>query len=320
MFALGNNLSLRTAAEYSFIAGNTINFAGEAVRDLYLAGNSITLHRDARIGRDVFIAGNTVTVNANIAGDLSVGANTVVLKDVKISGNLNLDATRLEIFGQVEVAGTVTYNDDATIYNDNSGFAGIKQIQAGKVETYHVAQIDPATAWENRIYSTVNGAIMLFIVIVVICALYPRLHQKLGAETTAKRFGVNIMLGLGFLIAVPVLALFALITLVAAPLGIIAGVLYVIALYLAQGFAGIWLGHALVEKLCKAKGNIFVEALIGITLLSALSLVPYLGATTSSLGLMLGLGLIISCVKPAKKVVIEEDKPAPKRTTKKAKA
>lgn len=293
MLAAGNNLSLRTAAEYSFLVGNTISFAGETTRDLYIAGNSITLTHDAKIGRDVFAAANTLAINADIAGDLAVTADTLVLKDIKISGNLNLDVAHVEFIGQVEVAG-------AMVYNDNAEVTGLDRVKSGSTEVYHIEQVDPATLVVARVYGKVLSMAALFLVMAIICACYPHLHDKLDQEATVGRFGNNLALGLGVLIAVPIVALFAFFTLVAAPLGVIALAIYLIAIYLAQGFAGAWFGHVLIEKLFKMKGNIFVEALVGIVLLGLFSVIPYLGVATGFLGLLLGLGIILNCVKPAK--------------------
>lgn len=294
MLTVGNNLSLRTASEYSFLVGNTINFAGETVRDLYIVGNSVALAHDAKIGRDVFAAANTLTINTDIAGDLAVTADTILLKDVKIAGNLNLSVANVEFAGKVEVAGTLVYNDDANV-------TGLDRVKSGSVEVYHVEQIDQATRMMAQVYGQIMSIVALFLTMVIICAIFPRLHAKIADEATVGRFGTNLAIGLGILIAVPIVAIFAFFTLLAAPLGIIALALYLIAIYLAQGFAGAWLGYVIVEKLCKVKGNIFVEALIGIVILGLLSLVPYLGVITGFLGLLLGLGLIVSSIKPAQK-------------------
>lgn len=294
MLVAGNNLALRTSAEYGFLLGNTISFAGESTRDLYIAGNSVTITHDAKIGRDVFVAANTLNINTNIPGDLAVTADTLVLKDVKISGNLNLDVAHVQFVGQVEIIGTLTYNDSADV-------SGFEQVKYGSLDAYHITEIDPATAAIARVYGEAFSIIALFLAMALICAFYPKLHDKIESESTVGRFGSNLAIGLGFLIAVPILVIFAFLTLIAAPLGIIALALYLVAIYLAQGFAGVWLGHVIIEKLCKAKGNIFVEAIIGITLLGLCSLIPYVGVATGFLGLLLGLGLIFNCIKPCKK-------------------
>lgn len=157
MLAAGNNLSLRTNVEYGILLGNTINFAGETVRDLYIAGNTVTLTHDAKIGRDVFAATNTLTIDTDIAGDLAVTADTVVLKDIKIAGNLNLSVAHLEIVGKVEVAG-------AFVYNDNADVSGLEKIKASSTEAYHVEEIDQAALMVARIYGRIMSLAALFLI------------------------------------------------------------------------------------------------------------------------------------------------------------
>lgn len=294
MFVAGNNLSLSTAAEYGFLAGNTINFAGETVRDLYIAGNSVTLTKDAKLGRDVFVASNTLNVNTNIPGDLAVTAAEVVLKDTKIAGNVNISAAKVEFIGKVEIVGTLTYNDNADI-------VGLTNASYGNLDAYHVEEVDPSVLMAARVYGTIMSAVGLFLAIAVICALYPKMHDRIEQETNVNRFGVNLAIGLGVLIGAPAVAIFLLCTVIAAPLALILVAVYVIAIYLSQAFTGAWLGHVIIEKLCHARGNIFVEALVGIILLNALSLVPYVGVLTGFMSLLLGLGLIIGFLKPASK-------------------
>ena len=54
MFAMGNNLSFGSKSEYGFVAGNIIKYSGATTRDLFIAGNYITLQSDAKIGRDTY--------------------------------------------------------------------------------------------------------------------------------------------------------------------------------------------------------------------------------------------------------------------------
>ena len=293
-FVAGNELSLSNKTEYGFAAGNTIEFSGETSRDLYLAGNSITLSKDAKIGRDVFVAANNLTVNTDIAGDLSVAANTVILKNVKISGNLNLDVDHVEFIGAVEILGALTYNDTAKV-------AGLDLVEYGSIEAYHVDEIHPAALVVAKIYSKVMSIIGLFLVMALICTVYKQLHRKIDAEANVSRFGMDLAVGLCTLVFIPVIAILAFFTYVAAPLGIVALLLYGLVVYLSQGFAGLWLGHLIVEKCFKSKSNIYLEAILGIILLGFLSLIPYIGVATGFVGLVLGLGLIVACVKPNQK-------------------
>lgn len=293
MFVAGNTLELDSSAEYGFLAGNVVNYSGETTRDLFIAGNYVTLREAALIGRDVYVASETLIVETDLAGDLSATAGTVELRDVTIDGNVNLTVDNIKFAGNVKIAGALVYNDTAEV-------SGLEHVSYGSIEAYEVPEVNPLTKIITEIYSKVASVAALFIIMALICAVYPKTHHKIANEADVNRFGIDIALGFGALLLVPIIALISFISFIAAPLGIIMLALYAVIIYLAQGFAGIWVGHLIIEKGFKSKGNIFAEAFIGILTLGILSLIPYIGVITGFLGLLLGLGLILQCVKPTK--------------------
>ena len=295
MFVAGNTLELSSEAEYVFLAGNIVNYSGETSRDLFIAGNYVTLRKEALIGRDAYVASDTLIVETDLAGDLSATAGTVELRDITIDGNVNLTADNIKFTGNVKIAGALVYNETATV-------SGIEHVSYDSVEVYEVPEVSPFAQLIVEIYSKIASVAALFIIMALICAIYPKMHNKIADEADVNRFGIDIALGFGALLLIPIIALVAFMSFIAAPLGIIALALYVVIVYLAQGFAGVWLGHLVIEKGFKSKGNIFAEAFIGILILGVLSLIPYLGVITGFLGLLLGLGLILQCIKPTKDV------------------
>ena len=226
-------------------------------------------------------------------GDLSATAGTVELRNTKIAGNVNLTAENIKFVGNVEIAG-------ALVYNENAEVSGLEHTSYGSIEAYEVVEVGLAARIAAMIYGKIMSIAALFIAIAIIGAVYSKFHDKISAEMDANRFGINLATGFGVLLVVPIIALIALISFVVAPLGIVALALYAVMIYLSQGFAGAWLGHLIIEKGFKTKGNIFAEAFIGILILGILALIPYVGVITGFLGLLLGLGLIIQCIKPIK--------------------
>lgn len=292
MFVAGNTLNLRTSAEYGFVAGNVINFSGATLRDLYIAGNMVTLEPNALIGRDVFAGAASLTVKSDLSGNLAASADRIVLKDVQIAGNVDLTASEIRFEGSVTVAGTLTYNDNAVVSGLNSNTTKVKQ-----VETYHVEEVSESALIATKVYGKFLSIAGLFLAMLLICALCSKLHGKVEQSADASNFGKNLAIGLGVLIGTPVLVVMALCTVVAAPLALIVLALYLVMIYLSQGFAGLWLGHLLIEKVFKAKSNVYLEVLLGVAVLGILALVPYVGVITGLLGLLFGLGFIVTSAK-----------------------
>ena len=91
LLAAGNNLQLSGQSEYGFLFGNIIKFSGSTQRDLYIAGNGVTLASDAKIGRDVFVASGELRIETDLPGDLSVTADRLVINEgITINGNVNI--------------------------------------------------------------------------------------------------------------------------------------------------------------------------------------------------------------------------------------
>lgn len=285
----GNSVRLENQAKYNFVAGNTVEIAGETKNDVFAAGNMVRIAKDAQISGDVFVAANELTVKSSLPGDLAVTAAVVRLDDVYIAGNLDLSAEKVIFDGDITIGGTLTYNDDITLVGfDNATYQS--------VETYHVEKTEPSLL--TILYGKLFSAVALMIAMLVVILFASRLHEHIEQSTRPAVIISDVSLGAWILLLVPIVAIFLLCTMVGAPLAIVMFVLYLVAIYLSQGFAGAWLGHLLIEKAFKSKSNIFVETLVGILILSALSLVPYLGELTGLFGMLLGLGLMVSYIKP----------------------
>jgi hypothetical protein len=95
-----------------------------------------------------------------------------------------------------------------------------------------------------------------------------------------------------FLLATPVAAVLICITIVGIPVGIATILLYVIAVYSAQVFVGTWLG----EKILGAAvgiGPTLGRLALGLAILRAIRMVPYLGVLIGSMVVVCGLGALV---------------------------
>lgn len=115
LLSAGNDLKLNTKSEYGFATGNFIQYDATTTKDLFVAGNIITVGNEAKIGRDTFIAGNNVRVEADLPGNLSVTANKLILNNNKVDGDVNLSVNELVIEEQTVITGKLIVNTDAHI-------------------------------------------------------------------------------------------------------------------------------------------------------------------------------------------------------------
>lgn len=288
LFSFGNQLGLQSESEYAFVAGNVIDFAGKTKADLFVAGSSVTIADDAEIGRDVFATGNIIKISADLPGNLAIAGNKVILKDIEIDGDVNLDVASLEIEGEVAIAGKLAINSDADII-------GLSHVSYDEIERYAIVAegVDATTVLIAKLLS-ISG---LFVTMVIIIALFPRVGRKVAREMTALQFGKDLLIGLGVLVFVPFISVFLVISIFGVPAGLILLAAYIIMIYLAQGFTSLWLGKLLIEKLMHLKGNNFLEVLLGIILLGFGVMIPGVGWTLGLVSLIFGLGLMMQCVR-----------------------
>ncbi len=290
LFAFGNGVSAGAKSEYAFIAGNNVDIYGQIEKDLFVAGNSVKINRTAEIGRDVYAAVSGVTVDADLKGDFSASADVVVLNNVKIDGDVDLAVSRLLINGDtVKIGGTLIVNADAEIVNSASNF------EYSEIERYEVVHYDlaPAAIVTVKTISIVG----LFVAMLIILLVFPRVDKKVAKEISGTQMLVDMLIGFCMLVLIPVVCAILLITIIAAPAAILLLAVYIIMVYIAQGFSGLWLGKLIVERIFGWEGHKLFETLLGIVILGFASLAPIVGGWIGFFSLLLGLGLIVQSVR-----------------------
>ncbi len=295
-FIAGNTVAVENSTKYGFVAGNTVKIAGTIQNDLFVTGNLLNIAETANIGGDVFAAGNEMVVQTDLPGDLAFTGNTLKIEGTTIHGNVNLSVDKVVFDAETKIEGSLTYNDTATIVG--LGNANIKN-----VESYHIDEEEPSLARE--FYAKFLSMVGLFLVMLVLIFLMPRLHHEVARTDNTQGVIIRMATGAWLLILIPVLAIFALCSVVGVPLGLILIALYVIAIYVSQGFAGVWVGHLVIEKLAKSRANVYIEALVGIVLLGVLSMLPHIGGLIYFLSLLLGFGTLAHYFKPNKFVEVD---------------
>ena len=129
-FIAGQTVNVNGNLEYGFLAGQNVNINGQISKNIYAAGETITLSKDANIGKDLFLAGDSINLNGNIQRNINIYASTVTIKKgTTINGNITIEASNIKVEDGASIKGTLKYNEDAK--NDISDNSSI-----GKITTY----------------------------------------------------------------------------------------------------------------------------------------------------------------------------------------
>jgi cytoskeletal protein CcmA (bactofilin family) len=132
----------------------------------------------------------------------------------------------------------------------------------------------------------------LIIVGVLINYLFPkRTNAVIGA--IAQSPWKNLGFGFIFLVVVPIAIIIAFFTVVGIPAGIIAALLYGIAIYISSIYIGVWIGRKILGYLKKSLATAFFWPLVvGIIIISLLSMIPFIGWLFRLFVLLLSLGAL----------------------------
>ena len=287
-FAAGNMLNIKGSADYAFIAGNTITVSDYTTKDLFVAGNNVTIN-NATV-RSIYAAGSVVAIKSN-ATTVYVGGASVTL-DGEYE-NVYVDADEFTLNGNI--TGTLTINEKAkqTIKDG---------VTIAKTETYKDTEVEskvnirPEAFIAAKIIAKIVSKLLHMVNILVIGLLAILLFKKTTAKVSEMKLDAgfvfaNFGFGILALIAVPIISIILLFTGVVSALGVIALVLYGLAIYLSE-----IVGTLYIAKKLFAKMNTYLAFMLTLLIVTAISLVPVLGGLFSFFMLCMSLGLIINLI------------------------
>ena len=282
-FIAGQKVNVNGNLEYGFLAGQNVNINGQISKNIYAAGETITLSKDANIGKDLFLAGNSINLNGNIQRNINIYASTVTIKKgTTINGNITIEASNIKVEDGASIKGTLKYNEDAK--NDISDNSSI-----GKITTYEINKDEGFNT--SEILSSILNMVVVFLSITIII---PKTLDKTNEiyEKKNNNYIKNIGIGFLILICVPLISLILLASNIGVYLGLILVALYAIAIYLSFIIAGYILGNLILVKLMKLNTNKYLSGIIGIILLKILMVIPVLSTIICLIAITLGLATI----------------------------
>jgi len=313
----------------ALVAGNNIVIDGEVTGDLIAAGGTVFIN--GYVGDDVRMAGGTIYVNGDIQGDLVVGGGQVLISDKsRVGQSMIIGSGTLQANGPVGKnlligAGTVALNNrvgkDAKISADNITLGPDAKIKGNllsigtrrpklstgaAVDGRMTHRFVRREAEQRRVGGLAGLAGLMFYLIfmfvtylaaiitgVVIIALFP---GAVNRSTQMLDEGLWKSLGIGFvaLIIVPVAAIILMITLLGLPLGLMSLAFYAVFLYLSQLFFSVFLGEKIIGAITKAENvSPYWSLLLGFSVISIISLVPFVGWLVKFIAGLFGLGALV---------------------------
>ncbi|MEQ8858765.1 MAG: zf-HC2 domain-containing protein [Pseudomonadales bacterium] len=272
VLGLGETVNLRgaTLEANGYALGETVSVA----RDVRVAGNAAIGARDldmqGSVTRDLLTLAETVDVGGSTGGDLRAYAGRVSLDDgARVGGDL---------IARVRGADDLQISSAASIEGETRRDTWPERRSRYLTADYYLGEALSLAA------AFVFGLVLFW--------LFPglredRLHSGTEVLTTAG-FGALA------LIVVPIAALIVMITLIGAPLGLLALALWITALYAAGIVAAALLGQRLLDPTRQRPALLLLAGLAVFTVLTA---IPYLGGLVRLAALLIGLGSIVAWLR-----------------------
>jgi cytoskeletal protein CcmA (bactofilin family) len=303
-----------------FVAGGSVTFSGEVQQDLIVAGGTVRI--TGQVGQDVYAAGGTVMIDGQVGGNViaaggevqmgpasSIGGSMIagserLILDGALSGPLYAGASRLllngSIGGDAWVGGeTLELGDQASISGDlraevrqpfelnpSASIAGTTEVD----ENLQPIKSEPKK-FENRIWGFLFRVGWRFILLVVVLYSLPGLLKnstKLLDDQTGRVF----MNGLLAMIGLPFVMMLIAMTFIGLPLAGLTFLVYLFILLTAWLVPSMWAGQKILPG-----QNTYLQALIGVAVVVAVSMLPVLGALIQLIIAVFGFGVIVSWLR-----------------------
>lgn len=294
--ALGNQIETNGQVEYGLYAGNTIRLDGIVKGDAIVAGNLITTTQNSKFNRDTIIVGNDVEISGDFQRNLSIYASKVTLKNTTVKGNVKIYGEKVTVEDQTTVGGTLSYPEDC-VYSQSD------KANIGQIEKTEAIQTEDDENYFATVSSKIWSFLCLALVFAAISLFFPNVFNKINKEFEKTEIGEIVKVftqGLVVIILVPVIAILLCCTMIGLPLGILLVVSYIAAIYLSTIFTAYLLGYKIWQKIFQKEPKLIPTGIIGLFILMLLNLIPGVRILVSILTILIGLGLILECLKKQK--------------------
>ena len=271
----------------------TININGDVDGDVMAGCGKLNIDSTARIGGDLLFGADIASIDGAVEGNIKGSGREVTISNW-VSGDVELEVESLTILSTANIGGDLSYTSE-----EEADIRSGAQVTGATTHTIPEVKEDEAKGFPFILFtsalSKLISFLMAFVTGVVIIFLAPK---KLTSITDAigTRPGPSAGWGAMILFLTPIAALIVCLTIIGIPLGLIALVLYGIALYLAQIPVGLFIGSWIIGRFRDVESKaIMVGALaIGLAILKLLSLIPYFGFFVGFVVVLFGLGAVVA--------------------------
>ena len=291
----GENVTIDGAVDGSVLAG------GEALeissphigRNLFGGGESVAVRDTVSIGQNALLGGEHVTLAGRVGHDVLGAAGSLEIGNT-VGGALTAYTKQLTLLATARIAGDVRAHGlerkDHVVVSPGAVIGGELKTTLdrlpGEQNRYLTARF---YGWELVWFAAafITGVALLWMV--------PALRRvPFDGIPDALRAGGY---GLVAMIATPIIAVLACVTVVGLPIGAIAFVLWLIAIYVAKLVVAQVVGTRVIEGLAERREHFAIVFAVGLFIVMLATNLPIVGGLIGFLATLVGLGLLVLFVR-----------------------
>lgn len=266
-------------------AGGEIHVTATIDHNATIAGGNLTLDHTAVVGRNAYFAGGEIHIDGTVGQGLQVSGGTVVL-DGRMNGDVEVTAGTLRIGPHATIAGALHYRVPRGQAHIDPGARMLGTVTALPVQRWRGFE---------RAFRVIRFIWLLGFLVAgaVAVALAPHLATR-AAAVLAQRPGYSSLVGIAWLVVLPIAAVLVAMTVIGIPLALLTGVIYFALAYLGRVVVAVWLGRMILgARTTEGRGGTFQRFIIGGVLLVIVALVPVLGSLVMLVATVMGLGALL---------------------------
>jgi len=293
VMAAGRTININGDIDHAVRAvGETININGDVSGDVIVGCSEVNIASTARIGGDLLFGAGIARIDGPIEGDIKGNGSEVTISN-RVDGNVELKVESLTILSTANIAGDLNYtSEEEADIQSGAQIAGATTHKLPEVKK-DWTKVFPFVLFFG-VLGKVLGFLMALVAGLVIILLAPRRLTSI-TEAIGSKPGPSAGWGALILFVTPIAAIIVCLTIIGIPVGLIALVLYGIAIYLAQIPVGLFIGRWIIGRFRRVEGKaIMVGALaVGLVILKLLTLIPYFGFLVGLAVVLFGLGAVV---------------------------
>ncbi len=258
-----------SSAQNFRVAGGNVTIGSIINGELVGAAGNFTITPDTTIAKDAYLAGGAVTFNGHESGNLNIAGGSVIIGGT-VDGNLKITATKdVTIASGAVIKGNLEY----TAPKEASVESGAQVL--GTTTFHEAAASKAAVGWLAGIFTL--GLLLKFLMTLLLAYLIWYIFRKDALallEESITHFGKSLLRGFIFLVAVPIAAIIAFVTIIGAGLGGIVGVIFAALAMLALPATILVVSSLILKRRAELK---WYHILLGAVVLQIAALIPFIG-------------------------------------------